>query len=295
MKEIEFYRHFKGHVYKILAEAKDSSTQEPIIVYQGLYGDSPIWARKKAEFFEDVDRNGKVQPRFKRISIDEVDALVEPIYSPKYNFPSLDYTNEFTPLTDSLSSSVARMIKLLSGKQLLPVDFPLSPMTDDEIEDYILEKIRSYSEGDSLCDIFNAIQIWGGSSGRNIYNFSGGFNWATIEPQYRKLVESCLAIKENTDDTRTALAKATQEFCAGTKNINIAFATKHTRFWTYRVLGMNALPIYDRIMAAGVMKHKEPTSKGLTKYWNIMTKVAEQLDVELMPLERQLFKYFSSE
>ena len=33
-----YYRHFKGGKYKLLGIAKDSETQEKMVVYQALYG-----------------------------------------------------------------------------------------------------------------------------------------------------------------------------------------------------------------------------------------------------------------
>lgn len=58
------YRHFKGGLYKILNEALDSETGEPCVVYQGLYGEKKIWVRPKKMFFENVEREGKIFPRF---------------------------------------------------------------------------------------------------------------------------------------------------------------------------------------------------------------------------------------
>lgn len=67
-EQTKYYRHFKGGKYKMLYEGKDSETQEPVIIYQALYGDCGIWVRPKAMFFEDVERDGYTGPRFTEIT-----------------------------------------------------------------------------------------------------------------------------------------------------------------------------------------------------------------------------------
>ena len=46
----EYYRHFKGNIYRILHIAKHSETLEDIVVYQAMYGERSIWVRPKAMF-----------------------------------------------------------------------------------------------------------------------------------------------------------------------------------------------------------------------------------------------------
>jgi len=38
-----YFRHFKGGLYKLLYEARDSETREEVVVYQALYGERGIW------------------------------------------------------------------------------------------------------------------------------------------------------------------------------------------------------------------------------------------------------------
>ena len=61
----KIYQHFKGGLYKILGEAFDSESGEATIIYQALYGEKKIWVRPKKMFFENVERDGKIFPRFK--------------------------------------------------------------------------------------------------------------------------------------------------------------------------------------------------------------------------------------
>ena len=49
-------RHFKGNRYQILCFARDSETQEEVVVYRALYGERGVWVRPRAMFFSPVDR-----------------------------------------------------------------------------------------------------------------------------------------------------------------------------------------------------------------------------------------------
>lgn len=51
------YRHFKGHKYKVLMVARDSSTLEDMVVYQNICDDKLIWVRPLNEFMSKVDKN----------------------------------------------------------------------------------------------------------------------------------------------------------------------------------------------------------------------------------------------
>lgn len=62
------YRHFKGNQYRVLYVATHSETMEPYVVYQALYGERGIWVRPLKMFVEDVERDGRVQPRFAAVS-----------------------------------------------------------------------------------------------------------------------------------------------------------------------------------------------------------------------------------
>ena len=49
------YKHFKGDYYLVEDIAKDSETQEEVVVYRRLYGDNGLWIRPKKMFLSEVD------------------------------------------------------------------------------------------------------------------------------------------------------------------------------------------------------------------------------------------------
>ena len=58
------FRHFKGNLYRLEGFAKDSETQEEMVVYRALYGDGGLWVRPAKMFFETIERDGKTMKRF---------------------------------------------------------------------------------------------------------------------------------------------------------------------------------------------------------------------------------------
>jgi hypothetical protein len=62
------YRHYKGGDYEVVGVARHSETLEPLVVYRPLYNQSGLWVRPHAMFFEQVDIDGRLQPRFAPVS-----------------------------------------------------------------------------------------------------------------------------------------------------------------------------------------------------------------------------------
>ena len=65
----KYYRHFKGGLYKFIGLAKDSETLEDLVVYQAMYGEHQLWVRPASMFFGQVERDGKLMPRFEEVTI----------------------------------------------------------------------------------------------------------------------------------------------------------------------------------------------------------------------------------
>ena len=61
------FRHFKGGHYRLEGFAKDSETQEEMVVYRALYGDGGLWVRPAKMFFETIERDGKKMKRFELV------------------------------------------------------------------------------------------------------------------------------------------------------------------------------------------------------------------------------------
>ncbi|MCH8542186.1 MAG: DUF1653 domain-containing protein [Alcanivorax sp.] len=58
------YRHFKGNLYDVIGVARHSESLEPQVVYRALYGEGGLWVRPLAMFIEQIEREGRLQPRF---------------------------------------------------------------------------------------------------------------------------------------------------------------------------------------------------------------------------------------
>lgn len=65
------YKHFKGNVYKVLALANHTETNELLVIYQDLNDESKVWARPIEMFLSKVDKekypNCLQEYRFERI------------------------------------------------------------------------------------------------------------------------------------------------------------------------------------------------------------------------------------
>ena len=69
--ELGRYRHYRGGEYEVLGVVRHSETCEPMVLYRPLYNDSGSWVRPFAMFVEDIDVDGRVQPRFARMRSSE--------------------------------------------------------------------------------------------------------------------------------------------------------------------------------------------------------------------------------
>ena len=65
--ELGRYRHYRGGEYEVLGVVRHSETCEPMVLYRPLYNNSGSWVRPFAMFVEDIDVDGRMQPRFARM------------------------------------------------------------------------------------------------------------------------------------------------------------------------------------------------------------------------------------
>lgn len=71
MSEVELgiYRHYKGGIYRVVGIGTHTESKEKMVIYKTEGGDElDVWLRPLAMFIEDVEVDGKKQPRFKKIS-----------------------------------------------------------------------------------------------------------------------------------------------------------------------------------------------------------------------------------
>ena len=61
------YKHYKGNKYQVIGVARHSESEDYLVVYRPLYGDSGLWVRPLHMFIEEVEVEGKMQPRFELI------------------------------------------------------------------------------------------------------------------------------------------------------------------------------------------------------------------------------------
>ena len=66
-----YFQHFKGGKYRYIRTAFDSETTERMVIYQALYGDHHYWVRPEKMFFENIERDGRIFPRFTEVDIFE--------------------------------------------------------------------------------------------------------------------------------------------------------------------------------------------------------------------------------
>ena len=67
------YKHFKGHVYKVIGIAKHSETLEEQVVYVSISDGTDIWVRPATMFLDVIERDGKRFQRFEFLGESEHD------------------------------------------------------------------------------------------------------------------------------------------------------------------------------------------------------------------------------
>ena len=58
------YRHYRGGEYEVIGVVRHSETLEPLVLYRPLYNASGLWVRPHAMFFELIEFEGRLRPRF---------------------------------------------------------------------------------------------------------------------------------------------------------------------------------------------------------------------------------------
>lgn len=64
------YEHYKGNRYEVIDTVRHSETEELMVLYRTMYGDENLWVRPYTMFFEEIEVDGKLTPRFRYIGKD---------------------------------------------------------------------------------------------------------------------------------------------------------------------------------------------------------------------------------
>ena len=117
MREIrqgQFYRHFKGGLYQVMAIATHSETKEKMVVYQALYGDYGIYERPYDMFASEVDHEKYPQVkqvyRFTQVHPEEMEEESDKVEVP-------DLTLELDESMEPEQSAVEEEPKKMSEDQ----------------------------------------------------------------------------------------------------------------------------------------------------------------------------------
>ena len=117
MREIrqgQFYRHFKGGLYQVMAIATHSETKEKMVVYQALYGDYGIYVRPYDMFASEVDHEKypqvKQEYRFTQVHPEEMEEESDKVEVP-------DLTLELDESMEPEQSAVEEEPKKMSEDQ----------------------------------------------------------------------------------------------------------------------------------------------------------------------------------
>ena len=100
MKEERYFQHFKGGIYKYIGEAKDSETQDDLVIYQAMYEEHKIWARPKDMFYEWVTVGGRKIQRFRELCYSEVRDLIVQDGKPMTNSEIIMELKEIASISD---------------------------------------------------------------------------------------------------------------------------------------------------------------------------------------------------
>ncbi|MCW8895282.1 DUF1653 domain-containing protein [Sulfurimonas sp.] len=64
------YEHYKGNRYEVIDTVRHSETEELMVLYRTMYGDENLWVRPYTMFFEEIEVDGKIVPRFKYLEVE---------------------------------------------------------------------------------------------------------------------------------------------------------------------------------------------------------------------------------
>jgi cyclomaltodextrinase / maltogenic alpha-amylase / neopullulanase len=73
---VGIYQHYKGNYYTVAYVATHTETKEHFVIYKPVEGNR-IWARPLEMFNEDVEVDGVMVPRFRKVRNQDITELLE--------------------------------------------------------------------------------------------------------------------------------------------------------------------------------------------------------------------------
>lgn len=162
MREIpkpgQIYRHFKGHLYQIVAIARHSETLEALVIYQALYGEFQVYARPLHMFMSELDKEKysdvKQRERFElvrvanEITMDEAYVESEEMVSPVAELDEVQTAPEVSQLDAGVeefldADSYEEKMRIFTGMQHRLTDDMINIMAislDTEVPEGELEE-----------------------------------------------------------------------------------------------------------------------------------------------------------
>lgn len=129
----ECYRHFKGNRYRVLAIAKHTERTEELVVYEGLYGEHPVFARPLEMFLEQVDKrkfpDADQEYRFEleeetAVADEEEQSLIMRFLDLSSNEEKLRFLQKYkTELTDEFLSAAAQSMDFTENAQTMEMRY----------------------------------------------------------------------------------------------------------------------------------------------------------------------------